>query len=188
MRSAVRDTLLIAAYVVGGLGAAALAGYLTLGPIVFRHTPYLLRFLTVGLSGALIYVAVRTRGLLYALIMIGVLFLSNVVISPRWNPGAFLEAATWSLLPGGAFLAASYLFRAMHRLFLGKFLIMGALLASAYAIGSIITLIRLGRPLQAGVILNPSLAGLRLGALAGFVFEVLDFIGHKLAARSAAKN
>lgn len=178
--SAFHDTVLFLAYLAAGLAAATVAGWLTLGGIIFAQPAFLLRYLAVGFSGALIYVAVRTRGLLLALVMILTLLAGNILLSNSWDGRSLAEAAIWAAFAGGAYLGAALLFRVLRRFFLGKFVFMGALLATAYAAGSVAVLLLRGRPLHTGVILNPAIAGLRLGALSGFLFEVVDLVGLKL--------
>ncbi|MFO7675448.1 MAG: hypothetical protein R6X12_03925 [bacterium] len=177
MRPAVRDTLLFGAYLAAGLVAAAVASWLTLGGIVLHRPAFLLRYLAVGFSGALIYVAVQTRGLILALLMILTLLAGNILLSSSWTGHALAEAAIWSVLAGAAYLSGAFLFRALRRMTVGKFALMGALLATAYAAGSLVVLALRGRPPLWGVIAGPALAGLRLGALSGFLFEVVDLIG-----------
>lgn len=188
MRHGLRDTLLFIAYLAAGLAAAALAGWLTLGDIVFRHSALLLRYLAVGFSGALIYVAVRTRGLFLALLMILTLLAGNILLSDAWTGRMLAEAGIWAVLAGAAYLAAAFLFRALRRLVVGKFIFTAAFLATAYAIGSILILALRGRPLDTAVVIGPAYAGLRLGALSGFLFEVVDFIGVKLAERDERRS
>lgn len=175
--SALRETVVFVSYLAAGLAAATVAGWLTLGGIIFVQPAFLLRYLAVGFSGALIYVAVRTRGVLLALMMILTLLAGNILLSNSWDGRSLAEAAIWAAFAGAAYLGAALLFRALRRLFLGKFVFMGALLATAYAAGSVTILLLRGRPLHTGVILNPAIAGLRLGALSGFLFEVVDFFG-----------
>lgn len=188
MRPGPHDTILFLAYLAAGLLAAAVAGWLTLGPVIFRHSAFLLRYLAVGFSGALIYVSVRTRGVLLALVMVLVLMAGNILLSNLWTGPALTEAATWAVLAGGAYLGAALLFRTLRRVLLGKFLFMAAFLAAAYAAGSALVLLFRGVPPTAAVIWRPALAGLRLGALSGFLFELVDFIGLKFLEADARRN
>jgi hypothetical protein len=180
--------LVVALYVIAGLVTSAIAGYVTIGSIVFKAPTFLMRFLLLGFCGALIYVSVRNGRVGYALFMVGMLFIGNLLTSRPINIGTAVDSLIRALPVGAAFLGSAYIFRAMRRVFIGKFLAMAVLVGIAHAVIAAILLPRFGQQFDIGVVLDQGLAGLRMGALVGFGLEVVDFIESKLPGAEAEEE
>jgi len=156
--------------------AAILAGYWVIGPVVFKNFQALSRFLIVGFSGSLIYASIRFKGWGYAVILIVLMFLTQVALDPPIRTSKLITAAIWSLPAGLAFTAAAYWFRPLYKVPVGKFLLLAVLLAAAYGFSTIIYMVRIHAPVQFPPILRQLVAGLKTGALIGLAMELVDFL------------
>lgn len=180
MTRATRESLMIVGYVLAGLLAAAVAGRVTLGTIIFKHWELLARYLVVGFSGTLIYLAVRTRSWGHALVMVGVLFVGYLVLGGPLSARVVLNAAIWSMPVAGTLILSSWLFGVLGRVPFGKFLLMGLLVGSGYGFGALVFLALNPVPLTVANVLNQAIAGLRIGGLLGFGLEAVDFIRSRI--------
>ncbi|MBN2538173.1 hypothetical protein JXB37_07860 [candidate division WOR-3 bacterium] len=180
MTRATRDSLMVVGYTLAGMLATAVAGWVTLGPIVFNRWDFLLRYLVVGFSGALIYLGVRTRAWGHALVMAGVLFIGYVVLGGQFSAKVALNAAIWTVPVAGMLILSSWLFGVLGRTPFGKFLLMGLLLGVGYGIGAFAWLALNPMPLTAANVLGQAIGGLRLGGLLGFVLEAMDFVRSRI--------
>jgi hypothetical protein len=177
VRKATRESLFTAAYIVFGLTAAILVGYLTYRHHFFNFPQPMLPFLVVGLTGALIYAAVQLRGVWLALLVIALLFLAQVAMTPPIRANSVAAAATYALPIGFALMAAAYVQRSLVRLKFGRFIIMGLFVAAGYAVMMLLFLIRAHVDVFIDTIFKQSFIGLKLGAAMGLGFELVDLFG-----------
>ena len=171
-----REALFVVIYVLVGLVAAALAGYVTLGRLLFQQHLILLRYLVFGLSASLIYLAIRTGNWGHSLYLAALMFVGYVALTPPLRLRTGINGIAWTVPVSGAFILSSFLFRRLSRLPLGKFIIMGLLAGIGYGIGTILFLVINPIPLSWPLVLDQAIAGLRLGGLLGFGFEAVDYV------------
>ena len=88
MSKASSESLLPIVYVVVGLFAATVVGFLTFFGHFFQLPRPMLPFLVVGLTGGLIYVTVQLRRAGLAILMIGLLYLAQVAMTPPLPPNS----------------------------------------------------------------------------------------------------
>jgi hypothetical protein len=174
---AVRESLFTAAYVIVGLTAVILVGYLTFGHRFFYFPRPMLPFLVVGLTGALIYAAVQMRGAGLALLMIALLYLAQVALTPPIRGASLAAAATYALPIGFALLAASFVQKSLARIKFGRFILMGLFVAAGYAAMMVLFLVRSHVDVLAGTVFRQAFLGLKLGAAMGLGFELVDLFG-----------
>lgn len=177
-----RETLLTILYILFGLAGTVLAGYFVVGKVMFSHGSILVRFIIVGFSGALVYAAARLRGLGYCILMIVIMFMGQLALNPPLSASAAIMAALWALPVGLAFTASGFIFKSLHRIPVGKFVLMALLVAAGYAIGMVAYLTRIHAPVAAASVLRQMVAGLKVGGLMGFGMEIVDLLGTRLKA------
>jgi len=179
-----RETILTVFYIAFGLAGAVLAGYWIVGKVVFGNGSILVRYIVVGLSGALVYAAARLKGLGYCILMIVLMFLGQVALTPPLSAGSALMAALWALPVGVAFTVAGFSFKSLSRVPVGKFLLMALLVGVGYGIGMVAYLWRVRAPIDAAPVLRQLVAGLKVGGLMGVGMELVDLLGLALRPRS----
>ena len=183
MSKATRESLFTVAYVVIGLIAVVIVGYLTLGHTFFQLTKPdgrpgpMLPFLVLGLTGSLIYATVQMRGAGLAILMIVLLYLTQVAMTPPIRANSLAAAAIFSLPVGFALLAGAYLQKSLARFKFGRFVVMGLVVSAGYALMMVLFLIRSHVDIQGKWVLLQALVGLELGAAMGLGFELVDLIG-----------
>jgi hypothetical protein len=180
---AARESLFTLAYVVIGLIAVTAVGGLTFHGRFFNFPRPMLPFLTIGLTGAIIYATVQMRGIGLAILMIVLLYLTQVAMMPPQSRVASLGAAAIFAIPVGfALIAGSYAQKALcSRLKIGRFIAMGLILAAGYALMMLLWQVREFQRAQVGfqlkLVFRQALVGLELGAAMGLGFELVDLIG-----------
>jgi len=177
-----KETVLTAGYILLGLAGAVLAGYLTVGGVVFSHGSILLRYAVVGFSGALVYAAARLRGFGFCILMIVLMFFGQVAMNPPLRASSAVIAALWALPVGIAFTASGFIFKALRRYPIGKFILMGLLVGIGYAIGMVAYLLKVNAPVAMASVMKQAVAGIKVGALMGFGMEMVDLLGKALRA------
>lgn len=177
MSKATRESLFTVAYVVVGLIAALIVGYLSFRHRFLQLPRPMLPFLVVGLTGALIYAIVQMRGAGLAILMILLLLLIQVAMTPPIRPASLAAAAIFALPVGFALLAGSHAQKALARFKIGRFIVMGAILAVGYGLMMVLFLIRSHFDIRMGLIFSQAFMGLKLGAAMGLGFELVDLIG-----------
>jgi len=174
---ATRESLFTAAYIVIGLTAVIVVGYLTYRHRFFYFPRPMLPFLVVGLTGALIYAAVQLRGAGLAILVIALLYLAQVAMTPPIRPNSLAGAATYALPIGFALLAAAYVQKSLVRLKFGRFIVMGLFVASGYAVMMVLFLVRSRVDVFFDTVFKQAFLGLKLGAAMGLGFELVDLFG-----------
>jgi len=176
---AARESLFTLAYVVIGLIAVIVVGSLTFRGRFLHFPQPMLPFLMVGLTGAIIYATVQMRGAGLAILMVVLLFLTQVAMMPPRSRVASLGAAAIFAIPVGfALITGAYAQKALSsRLKVGRFVVMGVILAAGYALMMLLWLVRSHVDIQGRLLLRQALVGLELGAAMGFGFELVDLIG-----------
>jgi hypothetical protein len=176
---ATRESLFTLAYVVVGLIAVVAVGGLTFRGRFFHFPQPMLPFLIVGLTGAIIYATVQMRGAGLAILMIVLLYLTQVAMMPPKSRLASLGAAAIFAIPVGfALIAGAYVQKALGGRFkIGRFVVMGLTVAAGYGLMILLWLVRSHVDIQWKLVLRQALVGLELGAAMGFGFELVDLIG-----------
>jgi len=178
-----RESLFTVGYIAIGLIAVMVVGYVT-----FQHRflrlphggllPIPMRdLLIVGLAGSLIYASVQMRGAGLTLLMIVLLFLAELAIRPPIRANAFAAAALFALPVGFALLAGAHAQKALARLKIGRFLVMGLIVGAGYGLMMLLFLIKSHVEIRLGTVLNQAFLGAKLGAAMGLGFELIDLIG-----------
>jgi hypothetical protein len=186
-----RDSLFTVAYVMVGLIATFIIGYLAYGHRFFQVTRpdgypgQMPLFLIVGLIGALTYAAVQMRGTGLALLMIVLLYLLEVaMVPPKGRVAALGSMAILAIPVGFALLLGSYAQKALGRRFkFGRFVVMGAIVAVGYGLMMVLFLVRSHTDIQFSWVRAQALIGLELGLAMGLGFELVDLIGPRLEHR-----
>ena len=137
----------------------------------------MLPFLVVGLTGSLIYAIVQMRGAGLAILMIVLLFLTQVAMTPPIRPNKLVAAVLYSLPVGFALLTGAYVQKALARFKIGRFIVMGAVVAVGYGLMMVLWLIRSHVDIRMGLVFSQAFVGLELGAAMGLGFELVDLIG-----------
>lgn len=177
MTKTARESLFTVAYVIIGLIATVAVGYLTFRHRFFHFPRPMLPFIVVGLTGAIIYATVQMRGAGLAILMIVLLYLTQVAMTPPIRPAALAAAAMFALPVGFALLAGSYAQKALARFKIGRFIVMGAIVAVGYGLMMVLFLIRTHFDIRMGLVFSQAFMGLKLGAAMGLGFELVDLIG-----------
>lgn len=192
MSKATRESLFTIAYVVVGLIAVMAVGYLCFGDQFFHFRKpdgrlgQLLPFIVVGLFGALMYASAQMRGAGLTIVLLVLHYAAQVLTAhlalrarpPRIHPSTYGAAAIIALPLGFALLAGSYAQKALgRRLKVGRFVVMGLIVAAGYGLMMLLWLIRSHVDIQLKLILRQALMGLELGAAMGLGFELVDLIG-----------
>jgi len=172
-----RESLFTLAYVAVGLIAVIAVGYLTFHQ-KFLHFPRpMLPFLMVGLTGSLIYAAVQMRGAGLAILMIALLFLTQVAMTPPIRSATLAGGAIFALPVGFALLAGAYAQKSLARFKIGRFVVMGLIVAAGYGLMMVVFLMWTHVEFRPGLVASQAFAGLKLGAAMGLGFELVDLIG-----------
>jgi hypothetical protein len=174
---ATRESFFTVAYVIVGLIAALIVGYLSFRHRFFHLPRPMLPFLVVGLTGALIYAIVQMRGAGLAILTILLLLLIQVAMTPPIRPASLAAAAIFALPVGFALLAGSYVQKSLARFKIGRFVVMGAIVAVGYGLMMLLFLIRSRFDIRMGLVFSQAFMGLKLGAAMGLGFELVDLIG-----------
>lgn len=177
MTKTARESLFTFAYVVVGLIAVVGVGYLTFQHKFFHFPRPMLPFLVVGLTGSLIYAVVQMRGAGLAILMIALLFMTQVAMTPPIRPATLAAAAIFALPVGFALLAGAYAQKSLARFKVGRFVVTGLIVAAGYGLMMVLFLIRSHVEFRLGLVAGQAFAGLKLGAAMGFGFELVDLIG-----------
>ena len=82
-----------------------------------------------------------------------------------------------SALLGVALLAGSYAQKALARLKIGRFIVMGIIVAVGYGLMMLLFLVRSHTDIRMVWVRTQALVGLELGAAMGLGFELVDLIG-----------
>jgi len=172
-----RETLFTLGYIVVGLIAVLAVGYLTFHKRFLHFPRPMLAYIIVGLTGALIYAAVQMRGAGLAILMIALLFLSQVALTPPIRTSSLVSAAMYALPVGLALLAAAYAQKSLDRYKIGRFLIMGLIVGAGYMLMILLFLFKSHVEIRFGTVLNQTFLGVKLGAAMGLGFELIDLIG-----------
>jgi len=178
---------LFAGYLAAGLLAAVLTGWVApLGRLT--RPEMLLQCLATGLSGALVWISVRTRNLFPALLLIIVVpVFSELLCNPATGSAAFATAVRL-LLPVAGYLGAGLLCRTAPRGFLCRLLLLAGFVALAHATGAIVSSLLLERTPDLAAARHPALTGLMLGALSGFLFALVDALRSKPREQTAPRR
>jgi hypothetical protein len=171
------DTILTVGYIIAGLAGALVAARLTLGSNMFQAAKQLPVFFAVGLLAALIYASARLRGVGSVILMFVLLYLSQLAMNPPIRPASAINAAVFTVPVGLAFIAASYLLKALARVPFGRFVLMGLVVALGYAVMVILFLARARQGFVFHLVLRQAVVGAELGAAIGLGFELVDLIG-----------
>jgi hypothetical protein len=174
---AARESLFTVAYVTAGVAACFIVGYFTLHQRFFHFPRPMLPFLVVGLTGALIYAAVQMRGAGLAILMIVLLYLTQVAMTPPIRPASLTAAAIFALPVGFALLAGAYAQKALAQFKIGRFLVMGLIVAAGYGLMMVLFLIRSHFDIRMGLVSSQAYVGLKLGTAMGLGYELVDLIG-----------
>jgi hypothetical protein len=173
-----RETWQTVGYIIFGLAGTFLAGYLIYHNRML-HTPQpFFLLLSVGLSGTLIYAALRLRGYGYAILMVVLMYLGQLAIlfRPPLRPGYFVSAAIFAVPVGAAFIVSSALYRRFERFRFGRFVLMGLIVGLAYLIMIMAFLIREHGPMRAGILWAQTLIGMKMGAGIGLGLELAELL------------
>lgn len=177
MTTNTRETVFTIACIVLALAASVVAGWLTSGSRFFNTPRQIIDFLVVGFGAALIYATMARRGFGTALLMFVLFYLIRVAMFPPIRATTAIGAAIYTVPVGSAFLVSSALFRALRRIPIGKFILMGLLVGAGYAVMFVIYWRYLQRDFIARAMWLQALVGLRLGGIIGFGFELVELPG-----------
>jgi hypothetical protein len=172
-----RESLFTLAYVGVGLIASLVVGYLNFYHRFFHFPRPMLPFLVVGLTGALIYAIVQMRGAGLAILMILLLLLTQVAMTPPIRSSSLAGGAIFAIPVGFALLAGSYAQKALARFKIGRFVVMGIIVAVGYGLMMLLFLVRSHTDIRMGWVFIQARVGLELGAAMGLGFELVDLIG-----------
>jgi hypothetical protein len=175
-----RESISIIAYVTVGLIAAVVVGYINFRRGFFHLPRPMLPFLVVGLTGALMYAMVQLRRAGLAILMIVLLYLTQVAMTPPIRSASLAAGAIFALPVGFALLSGSYAQKALARLKFGRFIVMGAIVAVGYGLMMVLFLVRSHTDIRMVLVRTQALVGLELGVVMGLGFELVDLIGPRL--------
>lgn len=172
-----RESLSAIAYVAVGLIAAVVVGYFNFRRGFFHLPRPMLPFLVVGLTGGLMFAMVQLRRAGLAILMIVLLYLTQVAMVPPIRASTLAAGAIFALPVGFALLAGSYAQKALARLKMGRFIVMGAIVAVGYGLMMVLFLVRSHADIRMVLVRTQALVGLELGAAMGLGFELVDLLG-----------
>ncbi len=170
-----RDKFQALGYVLAGLAGSLLAARLVLGPRMLQ-TRQFLGFPVIGFVAALVYASVQLRGLGTVTIMLLLLYLSQVVQNPPIRPSSAVNAAVFAVPVGLALVGSSLLFKVLRRVPIGRFIIMGIILALGYGTMVALFLVFMRQRLATFLVLDQAIIGLKLGACLGLCFELVELV------------
>ncbi len=169
------DTLLTTGYVVAGLAGALAAARLSLGSNMLQMRQFM-SFPVIGLLAALVYASVRLRGPGTVMLVLLLLYLTEVALNPPLRPSAVVGAAFFTIPVGLALVSSSYLFRVLHRVPIGRFIVMGAVVAAGYAGMVAVFLVFMRQKPAAFLVMDQAVIGAKVGAAVGLGFELVDLL------------
>jgi hypothetical protein len=172
-----RESLFTLAYVAIGLIACLIVGYVSFRHRFLHFPRPMLPFIAVGLTGSLIYAIVQMRGAGLAILTIALLLLAQVAMTPPIRPNSFAAAALFALPVGFALLAGAHAQKSLARFKIGRFIVMGLIVAAGYGLMMVLFLIRSHFDIRMGLVFSQAFMGLKLGAAMGLGFELVDLIG-----------
>jgi hypothetical protein len=175
-----RESISTIAYVTVGLIAAVVVGCINYQRGFFHLPRPLLPFLVVGFTGALMYATVQLRRAGLAILMIVLLYLSQVAMTPPIRSSSLAAGAIFALPVGFALLAGSYAQKALARFKIGRFIVMGTIVAVGYGLMMVLFLIHSHTGIRMVWVRTQALVGLELGAAMGLGFELVDILGPRL--------
>jgi hypothetical protein len=178
-----KETLFTFGYVVLGVAAAIAVGCLTYKGRFFHIPRPMLPLLSVSIAGALIYASVQMRGGGAAMLMLVLLFLAQLALVPPITVSTIVGAAIFSGPVGLSLMASSYVFKALARIKLGKFVLMALIVGLGYAVMVALFLLRSRAEIPPGILINQGLLGAKLGAGLGIAFEIVDLAGPRPESR-----
>jgi len=176
VRQDTHETLVTIGYIIAGLVGAGLSGIILTRNSLWHQPAVLASFLTIGFAGALIYAAVRLRGLGFALLIIVLLFFSQVALQPPLRAASAISAAIRALPVGVAFCAAAYLFKAIPKVPVGRFPIMALLVGGAHILVVVLAGAWRQRPVPMALLVPMAVEGALVGGLMGLGFELIDLL------------
>ncbi len=172
-----RENISTIAYIMVGVIACIVVGYVNFHR-AFVHFPRpMLPFLVVGLTGGLMYAMVRLRRAGLAILMIVLLYLSQLAMTPPIRASTLSAAAIFAIPVGFAILAGSYAQQALARFKIRRFIVMGIVVAVGYGLMMVLFLARSHTEVRLAWVRAQALVGLELGAAMGLGFELVDFLG-----------
>jgi len=183
-----RDGLFTLAYVVAGLIAVIIVGYAGFQQRFFSFPRPMLPFLAVGLTGSLMYVLVHMRRAGLAVLMILLLFLTQVAMAPPIRPASLAASAMFAIPVGFAILGGVYAQKSLARFKFGRFIVMGVIVAAGYGAMMLLWLIRSHTDVRMDLVFRQALVGLELGTAMGLGFELVDLAGPRPKPKLAAKR
>jgi hypothetical protein len=183
-----REGLITLAYVVAGLIAVFVVGYLSFQQRFFGFPRPMLPFLVVGLTGSLMYVLVQMRKAGLAVLMILLLLLTQVAMAPPIRPASLAASAMFAIPVGFAILGGVYAQKSLVRLKFGRFVVMGIVVAAGYGAMMLLWLIRSHTDVRVDLLARQALVGFELGAAMGLGFELVDLFGPRPKPKLAAKR
>jgi hypothetical protein len=172
-----RESISTIAYVAVGIVAGIVVGCLVSGKRFFHFPRPMLPFLVVGLTGALMYATVRLRRAGLAILMIVLLFLTQVAMTPPLRASSLAAGAIFAIPVGFALLAGSYAQQALARFKVGRFIVMGMIVAAGYGLMMVLFLVQSHTDIRVDWLRAQALVGLELGAVMGLGFELVDLFG-----------
>lgn len=178
MTKTTRESLFTIAYLTAGILGALAAWALTKGTRPVSVFPFIL----IGFFGALIYAVVQMRGAGLVILIIALLLLVELVThgSLRKHLAARLGyAAIYALPIGFALAAAAYVQKRLERLRIGRFVVMGVIVAAGYALMMVLFLVRSHVDIRGYTVFRQALVGFKLGAAMGLGFELVELIGFR---------
>jgi len=175
-----RESISTIAYVAVGIVAGIVVGCLVSGKRFFHFPRPMLPFLVVGLTGALMYATVQLRRTGLAILMIVLLFLTQVAMTPPIRASSLAAGAIFAIPVGFALLAGSYAQQALARLKIGRFVVMGMIVAVGYGLMMVLFLVQSHTDIRMNWVRAQALVGLELGAVMGLGFELVDLLGPRL--------
>lgn len=176
MKKATWETLWTTIYIVAGIAAGWLTWFFLPGRRIAHLPPKLLPFLIFGFAGALIYAAVRLRGLGYAIMMVILFFFLQMALTPPLRAEAAIRAGIWAVPIGVAFIVSGYLFRLLRQVPLGKFILMGILAGLAQVLVVAVFRIRAGETVYKALLFWQIVVGGMLGSFLGIIIEFFELI------------
>jgi hypothetical protein len=117
------------------------------------------------------------RGAGLAILMIALLFLTQVAMAPPIRAISLAAAAIYALPVGFALMMAAYAQKSLDRFKFGRFLIMGLIVGAGYALMILLFLVKWHVEIRLGTVLNQTFLGAKLGAAMGLGFELIDLVG-----------
>ena len=172
-----RENFSTIAYVTVGLIAAVIVGYINFRRGFFHFPRPMLPFLVIGLTGAFMYVVVQLRRVGLAILMVFLLYLTQLAMTPPIRASTLAAGAIFAIPVGFALLAGSYAQQALARFRIGRFIVMGIIVAVGYGLMMVLFLIQSHTDIRMAWVRAQALVGFELGAAMGLGFELVDLLG-----------